>query len=93
MLHNLIRGLHPWPHASTVLAGRRVLLLRSRIPHVDRGGAPGTIMAARGDLLRVATGNGALDLVELQPEGKRPMAARDFLAGYHLAPGERLAGG
>jgi methionyl-tRNA formyltransferase len=90
-IHNLIRGLHPWPHAFTHLAGRRLVLLRSAVPDVTATGQPGTIVASGGDLLRVATASGALDLVEVQPEGRRPMAVRDFLAGHRVAVGDRLA--
>ena len=47
-------------------------------------------MEATGDRLVVATGDGSLDLLVIQVEGKRPMAAREFLAGHPLAAGERL---
>jgi methionyl-tRNA formyltransferase len=89
-IHNLIRGLHPWPHAFTHLDRRRVVLLRSTVPHVPAAGAPGTVMTAHGGVLRIATGSGALDLIEVQPEGRRPMATRDFLAGHRIVAGDRL---
>ena len=90
-LHNLIRGLHPWPHAFTYRHGQRVIVLRSA-PPVDSasGEAPGSIIHAAGDDLRVATGLGTLRILELQAEGKRPMAARDFLAGHRVRVGERF---
>jgi len=44
-----------------------------------------------GDRLMVATGEGALRVLEIQVEGKRPMAAREFLAGHRLTVGERFA--
>jgi methionyl-tRNA formyltransferase len=53
---------------------------------------PGTIFEADGDRLIVATGDQALRLIEIQAEGKRPMSAREFLAGHRLAPGDRFAG-
>ena len=88
-IHNRIRGLHPWPHAAAFINGRRVILLRSSI---DAGDVrePGTVLEAHGDRLTVATGNGVLRLIALQPEGKRPMAVRDFLAGRPLSPGDRF---
>jgi methionyl-tRNA formyltransferase len=52
---------------------------------------PGTVVAAEGGELKVATGDGLLDVIELQAEGKRPMAARDFLAGHRLKPGDRFS--
>lgn len=89
-IHDLVRGLHPWPHAFTFLNGRRYIVLRSK---AIAGGAldePGTIIEASGERLRVAAGGGALDLLELQLEGKRPMTARDLLAGHRIAPGSRF---
>jgi len=89
-IHNLIRGLHPWPHAVTFAGGTRLILRRSRPAHTESAGAPGTILEASGARLRVATGDGTLNLLEIQAEGKRPMAVRDFLAGHPLTPGARL---
>ena len=51
----------------------------------------GTIVAARGDDLQVATGDGLLQIVELQAEGRKPMRAREFLAGHPLLAGRRLS--
>jgi methionyl-tRNA formyltransferase len=90
-IHNLIRGLQPWPHAFTYRHGQRVILLRSE-PPVDGAAdaAPGSITHAAGDDLRVATGAGSLRILEMQVEGKRPMTAREFLAGHRLTVGERF---
>jgi methionyl-tRNA formyltransferase len=90
-LHNQIRGLHPWPHAETFLDGKRLIVLHSQVPGLSRNEPHGTIVAARGDALDVATGQGVLRVVELQVEGKRPMRTRDFLAGHPLAAGRRLS--
>jgi methionyl-tRNA formyltransferase len=93
-VHNLIRGLHPWPHAFSFLQGRRVILRRSAIDAVlldpPLSDPPGTIIEAGGDRLIVATGDGPLRIVELQAEGKRPMNVREFLAGHRLTAGDRL---
>jgi methionyl-tRNA formyltransferase len=90
VIHNLVRGLHPWPHAFTFLNGRRVILRRSRpagdAPHAE----PGTLLAASHHDLSVVTGAGRLQLLELQPEGKRPMSAQEFLSGHRLTPGDRF---
>jgi methionyl-tRNA formyltransferase len=91
VLHDQIRGLHPWPHAQTFLDRKRLIVLRSKVMPQPAGAVPGTIVAARGDDLDVATGAGLLRIVELQLEGKKPMRARDFLAGHHLPPGRRLS--
>jgi methionyl-tRNA formyltransferase len=89
-IHNLIRGLHPWPHAVTFAGTERLILHRSRAAATSGSGPPGTIVVASGDRLSVATGEGTLDLVEIQVEGKRPMHVREFLAGRPLPVGTLL---
>jgi methionyl-tRNA formyltransferase len=90
-IHNLIRGLHPWPHAYTFVDDKRLILLRSQAAADSGGEPPGTVITARGDDLRVAAAAGTLRILELQAEGRRPMTARDFLAGHPLAPGSRFS--
>jgi methionyl-tRNA formyltransferase len=94
-IHNLIRGLWPWPHAFTYLAGMRHILHRSRLsPHPAGAAAPGTIVGASAlDGLHVACGGGsAIELLDLQLEGKRVMSARDARASKALVPGARFTG-
>jgi methionyl-tRNA formyltransferase len=91
-VHNLIRGLHPWPHAFADLQGARCLLLESRVvterSEGDAGHAsPGTILDAHGDTLTVQTGDGILRILRLQMEGRRPLNAREFLTGHRIPPG------
>lgn len=92
-IHNLVRGLHPWPHAFTFHQGRRFIVRRTTPEGADASPdtEPGTIVAAADDDLVVRTGAGALRILDIQPEGKRPMSVRDFLAGHRLAPGTRFA--
>jgi methionyl-tRNA formyltransferase len=96
-IHNLIRGLHPWPHAFSFHQGRRLILLNSMLsqsveplPATAPDVRPGTVLEAAGDRLQMATGTGPLEIVRIQSEGKRPMAIRDFLAGHKMVPGDRL---
>jgi methionyl-tRNA formyltransferase len=89
-VHNLIRGLHPWPHAFSFVQGKRVIVRRSAVEAAGSG-APGTILEADGDRLIVATGEDTLRILEMQAEGKRPMTAREFLAGHRLTVGDRFA--
>jgi methionyl-tRNA formyltransferase len=88
-LHNLIRGLHPWPHAITLHRNRRLILPRSAVLTVADG-EPGVVLESQGDRLHVATGRGVLAITEIQPEGRRPMPIRDFLSGHQVAVGDRL---
>jgi methionyl-tRNA formyltransferase len=95
-IHNLIRGLWPWPHATTFLSGTRYILHRSRMSTADLAvgvAAPGTIVQATAlDGVHVACGAGtAIELVDIQLEGKRVMTARDALAARTLVPGARFS--
>jgi methionyl-tRNA formyltransferase len=90
-IHNRVRGLYPWPHASTYLEGARLIVLKSRVDSHTTSAAPGTVVAVTRDEIEVATGGGdRLALVEIQPEGRRAMRVRDFLAGHPVAVGVRL---
>jgi methionyl-tRNA formyltransferase len=88
-VHNLIRGLSPFPGAwfELDLAGTptRVKVLRSTLG--DGAGAPGQVLDGQ---LTVACGNGAVRLLEVQREGKAAMDAASFLRGLG-APPSRLA--
>jgi methionyl-tRNA formyltransferase len=90
-IHNRVRGLYPWPHAYTYLDGERLILLKTRIEREPADAPPGTIVDTSSEAIHVATGHGERIAIEqLQPEGRRPMAAREFLAGHRLAPGMRF---
>jgi len=86
-IHNQIRGLQPWPMASAMFGGKRVIL-RSSVVHADDapGMAPGAIVEANGDMLRVATGAGILRITSIQIEGGRPQTAREFINGFRPRP-------
>jgi methionyl-tRNA formyltransferase len=92
-IHNQIRGLQPWPRAYSYAGGHRIILLRSAVSQEASTREPGGIVALSDDHLSVATGSGVLQLLELQPEGKRPMNVREFLAGHRLDPGDSFSPG
>jgi methionyl-tRNA formyltransferase len=88
----LVRGMTPWPGAFTTLDGKGLKVHLARAAAGDQGGGgtaavqPGEARGVAG-ALRVACGGGtALDLLELQPEGRRRMAAADFLNGIGHRP-------
>ena len=90
VIHDKVRGLQPWPLASTTLHGARYVIRRSVVAD-GRSEPPGTIVTAHGDDLIVAAGEGtSLRILELQPEGRRAMAVREFLAGHRLTIGDRF---
>ncbi len=77
-----IRGLSPFPGAWTMVKGKRVKLLGSQV--AKGAGAPGTVLEG----LTVACGAGAVQITQVQPEGKGPMASEDWLRGARVAPGD-----
>jgi methionyl-tRNA formyltransferase len=88
-VHNHVRGLSPFPGA-WFAAGEtreRIKVLRTRL--APGSGAPSTVLDRA---LTIACGEGAVQLLELQRAGKRPMAAAEFLRGFPLPPGTRLGG-
>ena len=89
-LERRVRAFVPWPGAWSQLGPHRFKVWRAAV--VPGSGPPGTVLAAHGTL-DVASGDGALRLLEVQPEGKRRMNAAEFLSGHRLREGERPFGG
>ena len=90
-IHNLVRGLQPWPLVSASVEGRRFLLHRTQQTDDVVGAPGGTVIDAARDRLLVAGGDGrVLRILEIQPEGRRPMTAREFLAGHTLPVGSQF---
>lgn len=93
-IFNQVRGFNPWPGAFTNLdsGGSKRLLKIWRAQVMDAGhGKPGTVIETGGAGFVVATGSGALKVLELQPEGARRMSARDFQSGHALTVGTILS--
>ena len=83
-IHNQVRGLIPWPCASTELGGATVKIFRTEVGS-ETAKAPGTVAAAGKAGIDVACGDGRLlRILELQPQGGRRMAAADYLRGHPL---------
>ncbi|MET0554834.1 MAG: methionyl-tRNA formyltransferase [Vicinamibacteria bacterium] len=84
-----VRGFHPWPGATTTLAGRGLRVLRARVS--EGSGEPGAVAAVDREGIHVSCGAGTrLVLLDVQPESKRAMPAAAFAQGARLAPGARL---
>jgi methionyl-tRNA formyltransferase len=85
---NRLRGFRPWPGAFTSFRGKNLQVWDAK--PVQRTVAEGEFFV-ESDHLLVGCGDGtALELVEIQLEGKKRMAARDFIHGYRLSSGEKL---
>jgi methionyl-tRNA formyltransferase len=80
-----VRAMSPWPGAFGRLQERALKIHVARA--VDGSGAPGCILQADAEGLVTACGSGALEILELQAEGRRRMTARDFLRGAGITRG------
>jgi methionyl-tRNA formyltransferase len=91
-IHNRVRGLYPWPHAFSYLNGERLIVMRSHVAPEPTSADPGTIVDVSSGAISVATGlGGRLAIDEVQPEGRRAMKVRDYLAGHPIQPGTRFS--
>jgi methionyl-tRNA formyltransferase len=91
-LHNFIRGLSPYPAAWTTHNGKTIKIYRTR--RATAGGqpssiSPGTVIVQDKSLL-VKTGDAAVEVLELQQEGKKRLEAEEFLRGYKFIDGDTL---
>jgi len=98
-IHNLVRGLYPWPGAYTFLNGKRIKIKKTLVvsnlsacnAQADNGqGMPGEIIALQ-DGIDVLTGSGILRIIELQVEGARPLDYKTFLSGRQIKISEILS--
>ena len=89
-LHDLVRGLNPWPGAYTFLNGHRLKLYQTETAPKQPADEAGTVMRVTKHGIEVGTADDRLILTELQPEGKKKMNAQDFLAGHAVQTGDRF---
>jgi methionyl-tRNA formyltransferase len=88
-IHNRLRGFQPWPGVFTRFRGKSLNFWKTDA--IDSGSlAPGEIRAEQDSLVIGCGENTALSVIELQPEGKKRMSAREFINGYRPKAGERL---
>lgn len=90
-----VRALQPWPTAYTFLhrvgqSPQRVIILRSEVGPASAGTPGSAKIAEDGLAIEISTAEGALRVLELQVAGKKRMAARDFINGRLLRPGDRF---
>ncbi|MGN0244150.1 MAG: methionyl-tRNA formyltransferase [Lachnospiraceae bacterium] len=94
VIERLIRGLNPWPSAYTRCQGKMMkiwdanVILKEEYAQADV--VPGTVLAVSKHSFTVACGVGALEVMEMQYEGKKRMKTEAFLLGYSMEPGMKL---
>jgi methionyl-tRNA formyltransferase len=89
-IHNRLRGFQPWPGAYTQFRGKGLKIVAARPAEHDSQLSAGELRIGNEKLFAGCGAHTALELVQLQPEGKKPMGAREFINGYRPASGERL---
>ena len=95
-VRNHIRAMEPWPKTYTFWHRPKGQPMRLILGPVKVAGSPdpnvppGTVLAASGDRILIAAGEGAVLLETVQPAGKRLLKVRELLRGYHVQPGERF---
>ena len=83
-----VRGMDPWPSAYTLLAGKTLKLWKVRV--VEGSGKAGSVIGIDKESFTIACGEGAIEVLEVQLEGKKRMSAGDFLKGSSLNIGQEL---
>jgi methionyl-tRNA formyltransferase len=88
-IHNCVRGLQPWPGAHTRFRGQQLHIWKSRIAAGRSGGSdkPGSLARRP---LRVTCGEGGLDLIEVQLEGRKRITAEEFANGQRITDNDIL---
>ncbi|MFG3285633.1 methionyl-tRNA formyltransferase [Streptomyces sp. NPDC048111] len=85
----VVRGCTPAPGAWTVFRGERLKLIQAALVTDRTDLAPGELSAAKNNVY-VGTGSHAVELLWVQPQGKKPMRGADWARGVRIAPGERV---
>ena len=86
-IHNLTRGLNPWPMAYTFLDGKSVKIHEAKVAE-GFSGEDGTLLDEKRFV--VGTKNGAIEFITVQPEGKNKMSGADFIRGRRLEKGTKF---
>ena len=83
-VHNHVRGMNPWPVATAELGGKRFKIYATAIVPEITNAAPGTVLGLTKTGLKIACGNGVVEVRTLQAEGGKRMAAPDYFRGHPL---------
>ncbi len=88
-IHNLVRGLNPWPVAATTIEGKTLKLYKTRLVEPREGTQPGQIISVNPFVVGCGGGT-ALEILEVQMESKKRMSSEDFCRGCKLEVGTVL---
>ena len=85
-IHNAVRGYYSWPCAYFLLEGKRVKIIKAAVSD-NTGAKAGTVIKSDDSLVIACKGGTAVELVTVQPEGSKPMTAKQMLCGRPIATG------
>jgi methionyl-tRNA formyltransferase len=93
-IYNRVRGLNPWPVAFTTINGEVMKIWKADVPSLHSKSiekhSPGTVLEVDPKGIVVATGEGAISLIEIQPAGKKRMSVSDYVRGSAIHNGDRF---
>ncbi|MCP4603418.1 MAG: methionyl-tRNA formyltransferase [Proteobacteria bacterium] len=90
-LHRQVRGMHPWPTATTLFRGVPLKIHAARVClKSGHEGQPGLVINISQEGIDVACGDGVLRMVEVQASGRKKLNAAQFLSGARIEPGLKL---
>ena len=89
-IYNLVRGLNPWPVAFSIFKGKKLKIWQTKVIDNVTIGEIGTVLSLTETGFTVQTGKGILEILELQPESKRKMTAKDFVCGNQISINDKL---
>ncbi|MCR5735566.1 MAG: methionyl-tRNA formyltransferase [Lachnospiraceae bacterium] len=89
-LERLIRGMYSWPGTYLVFSGKKIKVFCADVIKGMTGESPGTVISADKEGIRVQTGEGLLNITDLQAEGKKRMPVNEFIKGFKIDPGDKF---
>ncbi len=89
-IHNLVRGIDPWPGAYTFYKGERIRVWKTEHTDVEKTSKPGEILEVKKEGILVGTGKGNIMLKEIQFDSGKRLKVEQYLAGHSIEKGELL---
>ncbi len=89
-VHDHVRGMTPWPGAFVRFRGKTLKILATKVAGFARPAAPGTVVLADKTGVFVACAEGTVELVTVQPEGRKPIRGAEWVMGRGVAEGDVL---
>ena len=84
-IHNLVRGVNPWPSAYTTYENQTMKIWKTKVVNKNSDKTPGTILKVDKDGIEVNTGNGVIQISEIQMSGKKRMVVSEYIKGNTIS--------